>query len=170
MKQGTVTRRRYWVVSPNVRFNSGTVSDWRQASVKWKAAFMGWAPDDPKHKLGLKFARVIQPNDIILIARRHKKKQPEVVGFGVVVGRSRRGLKGLNPPQSFGTLRTLSPFVPLTESPSRLRLMDGLDQVAALHELHPEIRPSHKRICEWMEQRLLYNPGFSQERRLGSKG
>jgi hypothetical protein len=151
-------KRRYWVVSPNVRYDYRTVSDWRQASVKWKAAFMGWAPNDPKHTIGSKFANVIQPNDIILIARRHHKK-PEVVGFGVVLGRSRRGLKGLKPPQSFGSLRRLSPFVPLSESPPHLPLMDILNQIAALHELHPGNVPSHRKICEWMERRLLGDLG-----------
>src|SRR5688572_13678087 len=34
--------RSYWVVSPNVKNNERTVSDWRQASVREHAAFMGW--------------------------------------------------------------------------------------------------------------------------------
>jgi hypothetical protein len=59
-------------VSPNVRFDNSTVSDWRQASVRWKAAFMGWKPYDRKHKqIGHMFANVVQPGDILLIARRH---------------------------------------------------------------------------------------------------
>jgi hypothetical protein len=53
------TSRKYWVVSPNVRFDAKTVAAWRQASVKWQAAFMGWHPDDEAHRLGPKFARGI---------------------------------------------------------------------------------------------------------------
>jgi hypothetical protein len=75
------TSRKYWVVSPNVRFDAKTVAAWRQASVKWQAAFMGWHPDDEAHRLGPKFARGIEPGDVILIARRANGK-PETVGFG----------------------------------------------------------------------------------------
>src|SRR6266705_933048 len=83
--------RRYWVVSPNVKYDEGTVNDWRAASVREKAAFMGWEPDDYDHaKIGPKFAGTvaggIEPGNVILIARRHKH-QPEIVGFGVVQGK-----------------------------------------------------------------------------------
>ena len=153
--------RRFWVVSPNVRYKPTTVSDWRQASVKYKAAFMGWAPNDPLHDLGRKFASVIKPNDVILIARRYQNR-PEVVGFGVVVGKSRRSLKGLKTPQPFGSLRVLSPFVAFNELPARLPLMDALNQIKALHELHPKTSSSHRKICRWMERRLFGNTGTSK--------
>lgn len=154
--------RRFWVVSPNVRYDPRTVSDWRQTSVTYKAAFMGWAPNDPSHDLGRKFASVIKPNDVILIARRYQKR-PEVVGFGVVVGKSRRSLRGLKTPQTFGSLRVLSPFIAFNELPARLPLMDALNQITALHELHPETSPSHHKICTWMERRLLGNTGTSKK-------
>ena len=89
-------KRRFWAVSPNVSNNNLTVSRWKQASIKWKAAFMGWKPDDHQHKqIGYKFANVVRPNDVLLIARRHENK-PEVVGCGVVVGTFKTGLKGFN--------------------------------------------------------------------------
>lgn len=67
------TRRRFGVVSPNVRNNNRTVSQWRQASLRCKAAFMGWGPDDKEHKqIGYKFANVVSLNDILLIARRQQ--------------------------------------------------------------------------------------------------
>jgi hypothetical protein len=99
------------VVSPNVRFDAKNVAAWRQASVKWRAAFMGWHPNDEAHRLGPKFARGIEPGDVILIARRANGK-PETVGFGTVVGKFRTRLKGFRAPESFGSLRRLEPFIP----------------------------------------------------------
>ena len=63
----SVKKRRYWVVSPNVRNNKKTVSDWRRACVAGRVAFMGWGPDESHQKLGHKFAYEIQSRDIILI-------------------------------------------------------------------------------------------------------
>src|SRR5260370_17022288 len=65
--------RAYWVVSPNVRYSARSVSAWRQASVEFGAAFMGWSPDNPEHsRIGPKFAGKvpggIEPADVILIA------------------------------------------------------------------------------------------------------
>ena len=146
--------RHYWVVSPNVNNNDQTVSDWRQASVKWKVAFMGWQPDDRKHKqIGYKFAHVIKPSDILLIARRHNEV-PEVVGCGVVVGEFKKSLKGFKPPHRFGSLRRLSPFKPLSAAPAKLPIIDALGQTAALARLHPHRNSNHRLICDWMERKL----------------
>jgi hypothetical protein len=123
---------KYWVVSPNVRFKSRTVNDWRQASVKWKAAFMGWQPDDYQHRLGPKFARAIQPGDTILIARRFGG-EPETVGFGTVVGEFKTRLNGFKPHEPFGSLRQLDHFIPMSRPPDSLPLLDALNQTAALH-------------------------------------
>ncbi len=147
-------KRRFWVVSPNVHFDSSTVSKWRQASVMWKAAFMGYSPDSSKQRqIGYKFAHVIQPDDILLIARSHHKK-PEVVGFGVVDGKFKRQLTGFKRPQRFGSLRKLKPFRPQSAAPPKMPIMDALRQTSALHELHPDKNPNHKRICDWMERTL----------------
>jgi hypothetical protein len=146
-------QRRYWVVSPNVRFNPRTVGAWREASVKWKAAFMGWGPNDPNHKIGRKFARDIQPGDIILIARRHRN-EPEVVGFGRVVGEFKTGLDWFRPVETFGSLRRLHPFVPFSGAPKNLPLMDAITQIAALRKLDPEHNSNHERLCRWLDGRL----------------
>lgn len=164
MKDNIPHRKRFWVVSPNVRFDSSTVSKWRQASVKWKAAFMGWNPNDRGHKqIGYKFAHIVQPGDILLIARRHHKR-PEVVGFGVVDGTFKRSLKGFRPPQSFGSLRELKPFRPLSEAPPKLRIMDALGQVAALRELRPDGNANHRIICRWLERKLVQKANASNRR------
>jgi hypothetical protein len=148
-------QRRFWVVSPNVRDDYHTVGLWRQASVLHKAAFMGYPPGDKSHKeIGYKFAHVIRPNDIVLIARSHHR-QPQVVGYGVVVGPYKKTLSGLKPPESFGCLRKLAPFNALSgPPPKKLNLMAALRQIAALHELHPRTRPAHRKICDWMERQL----------------
>lgn len=153
--------RNYWVVSPNVRYNDVSVSEWRQASVIWKAAFMGYGPDIKKHKqIGYKFAKVIKPNDIILIARR-SRHEPEIVGFGVVQGRFRTSLNGFNPPDEgpdvkpgFGSARMLRPFVPMSRAPKDLRIIRILGHTTALRRLYPERYRSHADVCEWMEQTL----------------
>lgn len=120
--------RSYWVVSPNIRNNEKTVGAWRQASVLGHAAFMGYGPyaDDYK-KTGAKFAGTldskesqIKPGDLILIARRHNHR-PQIVGFGVVDGSYKRSIEGLKTPESFGSLRRLSPFVPLSGTRTEFR-------------------------------------------------
>lgn len=153
------TPRSFWIVSPNVRNDNRTVSEWRQASVAWKAAFMGYEPDEKKYKqTGYKFANVVRPNDIILIARRYQDKS-EVVGFGVVDGKFRTSLKGFSPPKSdeppgFGSLRKLQPFIPMSEVPAELHMIDVLRHTTALRKLHPDTLSTHKEICDWMESEL----------------
>jgi hypothetical protein len=155
MSTANPPQRRFWVVSPNVRNDYHTVGLWRQASVLHHAAFMGYKAGGQNHKqIGYRFAHVIRPNDIVLIARRHHN-QPEIVGYGVVVGPFKRRITGLKPPEPFGSLRTLAPFNALSgPPPKKLNLMAALRQIAALHELHPRTRPAHRKICDWMERQL----------------
>jgi hypothetical protein len=116
-------RRKFLVVSPNVGNHS---LYWRQASVACEAAFMGYKPDNQKHKqIGFKFAHVVRPNDVLLIARRHRG-EPEVAGFGVVVGKFKTKLKGFRPQYKFGSLRKLSPFKPRSAAPPKLLIKNAL--------------------------------------------
>jgi len=148
--------RRYWVVSPNVRANEGTVGEWREASVKAHAAFMGYPPNS-ESEIGARFAgltnRSVMPNDVILIARR-RGGEPEIVGFGVVRGNYATGLSGFTPPQTFGSLRTLSPFKPWSRPPSSLPLIDILGHTKSLVQLHPDRYDAHKKVCQWIERHL----------------
>lgn len=154
MTSANPAQRRFWVVSPNVRDDYHTVGLWRQASVRHRAVFMGYQPGDKGHKQsGYKFAHVIRPNDIVLIARRHHH-QPQVVGYGVVVGPYKKTLPGLTAPESFGSLRELSPFKPLSGPPKNVNMTHALGQIAALHELHPGKRQSDRKLCDWMERQL----------------
>jgi hypothetical protein len=154
-------RRLFWVVSPNVGNHS---SYWRQASVACEAAFMGYRPDNQKHKqIGYKFAHVVRPNDIMLIARRHRG-EPEVVGFGVVVGKFQTSLKDFKPQYEFGSLRKLSPFKPRSAAPPKLLIMNALGQTTALRKLHPHKNPAHRLICEWMERELAGKAGANMRR------
>ena len=76
--------RRFWVVSPAVDGGKKPVEEWKEASIRWHAAFMGYSPTDTDHKgIGPKFAKDIRVGDVILIARRYHGK-PDLVGFGVV--------------------------------------------------------------------------------------
>ncbi len=134
--------RRYWVVSPNVRYNEATVGEWREKSVRECAAFMGYSPDDYNHnQIGPKFAgatkRGIMPNDVVIIARRHNG-DPEIVGFGVVCGEYEKLKEG-------GSLRRLFPFIPWSRPPSGIPLKDVL-HIKALFQLRPEQNGAHEKV------------------------
>lgn len=150
-------RKRFWVVSPNVMNNVGTVGEWRNASIKFRAAFMGWGPDEEEHKaIGAKFAKTILPGDIILIARRFNHKV-EVVGFGTVRGPFKKGLEGFVAPEKDrwrGSLRVLRPFKHRTELPRHLKAISALGHTTALRELVPARSESEQRLCEWLEREL----------------
>ena len=74
------TSRKYWVVPPSVHSDPRTVNNRRGASVKWKAAFMGWRPDEDRNPLGPKFTNTIQPGGTTLIPRGFRE-EPETVRF-----------------------------------------------------------------------------------------
>jgi hypothetical protein len=152
-------KKRYWVVSPNVVKDEDTVAEWRKASVVGHAAFMGYGPNDREHNAsGYKFAHVVEPGNVILIARRHKN-EPEIVGFGVVKGSYVKGrdgmrLKGRALPDTPGSLRRLHPFRARTSAKVSIPLMSALKHTKALAELHPDKDPDQRKICDWIEQVL----------------
>jgi hypothetical protein len=114
---------------------------------------MGYSPSNRTgKKIGYKFAHVVRPNDVLLIARRHRNK-PELVGVGVVRGAFETKLKGFNPTQKFDSLRRLRPFKKLSAAPTRL-LWPALGHSMALRKLHPDRNPRHKALCEWLELKL----------------
>ncbi len=154
-RKDDVQGRSYWVVSPNVRRNEKTVPDWRQASVLGRAAFMGWEPDDRRHKqMGRTFAHQIQPKDIILIARRHNS-EPEIVGFGIVHGEFKKRIKGIKiPDEGFGSLRNLRPFIAQSRAPAHIPFIGALGHSTALARLHPDTKKAHERVCKWIERQL----------------
>lgn len=159
----------YWVVSPNVRNDTKDVKvkveRWKQASRLAHAAFMGYWPDeynsgkgqgprfagDPKGKI--RNGHVVNPGDVILIAR-HYKKQPEFVGFGVVKGKHET--KNKHAPDAFGSLRHLDPFKncpPPPPLPGKWFLNALPGSGKALFRLKPD-NPNHKKVCDWMDWRL----------------
>ncbi|MGD0957107.1 MAG: hypothetical protein ABR953_09790 [Candidatus Acidiferrales bacterium] len=80
--------KSYWVVSPNIASElKGALDKWKQIIFKKHVAIMGWGPDK---EIGRRFVREIAPEDLVLIARRHKG-EPELVGFGVVRGPAELG-------------------------------------------------------------------------------
>lgn len=152
--------RLFWIVSPNVQNNPKTVEAWKAASVSQKAAFMGYGPHEMQpEQIGPKFAgtatRGVKPGNVILIARRHKR-QPEIVGFGVVQGEYATKIKAFKPPEDFGSLRSLSPFKVWTEPPPGIPLMPVLEHTKALAQLHPDWEgyAAHKKVCEWLDREL----------------
>jgi hypothetical protein len=146
--------RRYWVVSPNVRNNDRTAPEWKRASILGHAAFMGYRPNDSVNgkAAGHKFAHLIAPNDLILIARRYDKK-PDLCGFGVVQGSYRKSIPGMKAPETFGSCRKLMPFVSLVGINLAVPIGAAITQTTALAELHQWNR-DHKRICDWMDRQV----------------
>jgi len=131
---------------------------------------MGWGP---RHKpIGYKFAHEIAPGDVLLIARRHKFNA-EIVGFGVVRGRYLRKVKGVKTPESFGSARRLSPFVPISEAPASIHLIEALRHTSALARLHPARADrwyrAHALVCNWMERLLSVNDAPRPASRESSK-
>lgn len=149
--------RRFWVVSPNVTNNDRTIDLWKNANKDYRAAFMGWGPDNPKHRLGAKFANDISKGDVILIARRFKGS-PDVVGYGVVsTDESVKELKGFTAPDRKwldGSIRKLSPFVFDSVTPTALPIMRALNHTQSLCQLHPSWNPEHRRVCDWLSKKL----------------
>jgi hypothetical protein len=149
-----VTKRAFWVVSPNVRFNRITEPKWSEAVVRLRSAFMGWGSQDKGHSaIGFKFAHLIKPGDVILVARRYHGG-PDLVGVGVVFGQFERYRKSLKTPQEFGSRRRLHPFQPVSRVPRGIPIMSALGHIKALRQLHPERNEGHKRVCNWMLQLL----------------
>jgi len=161
--------KKYWVVSPNVKNNPKTVPFWKEASILEQAAFMGYAPDSPKHRMGPKFAgsnkEGILPDDVVLIARRSSGK-PDVVGFGIVRGeytkiKDLRNFKLPKDDSDSGSMRNLQPFVEYCEPSSNIPIFNVLPpRGRALVQLHPEKYrtkakyDTHKKVCDWLERNL----------------
>lgn len=140
----------FWVVSPNVRFSPNTKPKWVKAIIRLRSAFMGWGSNDKNHSaIGFKFAHLIQPGDVILVARRYHGR-PDLVGVGVVFGRFEGYRKGLNTPQTFGSRRKLRPFKAVSRVPGNIPIMSALGHTKALRQLHPEKNEDQRRVCDWL--------------------
>lgn len=150
--------RSYWVVSPNVDRRDSTVNEWCQFSQERHAAFMGYPPHGKG--AGSRFAKQINARDVILIARRHEKK-PQIVGFGVVRDEKyKRRVKGVRAPYLFDSARVLEAFVtPGLRLLTSIPFLSVLRHTKALVRLYPERNASHRRVCEWMWQRILGKSG-----------
>ena len=149
--------RKFWIVSPNVVNRNKLTPEWVARSLRHHAAFIGFRPtkDFP---MGYKFAKVVHPGDVILIARRYKHA-PHLVCIGVVDGPSEAGLNGLTPlsgtyPRFHGSRRMLSPFKPVNNAPPSIDIMYALRATMAMHRLHPNSNPKHRVICDWLEQEV----------------
>src|ERR1700722_264865 len=155
--------RNFWVVSPNVRFNRITEPKWTRAVARLRSAFMGWGPEDKDHgAIGFKFAHLIQPGDVILVARRYHGK-PDLVGVGVVFGKFEAYRKSLNTPQEFGSRRKLRPFKPVSRVPGSIPIMSALRHIKALRQLHPDRNEGQRQVCDWLLKLLsLHEPRESQ--------
>jgi hypothetical protein len=162
---GATKPRKYWVVSQNLSPRTlASLNRWKQIIRRKHVAIMGWRPH---HPIGRRFIRKIEPGDAILIARRHKG-EPEMVGFGIVDGDAVRGkvrangkwyLKGDEAPGHIGSFRRLSPFVLADRPPKWPRIIEALKHTTALAELHPDSRPTHRLVCEWMDRLLARRGG-----------
>lgn len=150
MIKGNVKVRNFWIASPDV---GNHAPYWSDASLKHKATFMGYHPNKREHhQIGHTFARVVAPNDILLIARRHHNK-PELVALGIVTGNFKTELEGFTPEYRFGSLRQLQPFKQLTAGAAPKGVMRVFRHTTALRKPDPA-RKSHRTIRNWMARTL----------------
>jgi len=61
-----MTKKRYWVVSPNATNNKAEEPSWKKAIIENGYVFMGWGESDP---LGKKFIKEVSIGDVILVAQ-----------------------------------------------------------------------------------------------------
>jgi hypothetical protein len=108
-------------------------------------------------KFAGKVAGGIEPGDVILIARRFGGA-PEMVGFGVVDGEAKTTLRGFKPPDDFGSLRRLRPFIPWSRPPTDVPLAQAVRHTRALAQLHPNSNEAHREICDWIERHIERAP------------
>jgi hypothetical protein len=149
--------KQYWVVSPNVDGTGKNVEAWKQEIVRHHAAILGWEPDNwDSGAMGPRFAAKpearskVQLGDIILVAR--GKKSADIVGFGVVKGPTRA--ERLAPWDRDVYLRELEPFRQSRDMPRSIPILALLRHTWALVQLHPEVNPEARKVCEWMERQL----------------
>jgi hypothetical protein len=160
--------RQYWVVSPNVDGTGKNVQEWKQETLRNRAAIMGWEPDNwGSNAMGPRFAAnpgarsKVQLGDIILIAR--GKKSADIVGFGVVKGSVKT--ERLPPWNQDVYLRELEPFKQCRKMPKSIPIDAVLQHTWALVQLHPETNPEARKVCEWMERQLTEQEKHSKKPR-----
>jgi hypothetical protein len=160
-KYGT-DERNFWVVSPNVDGDYHTVKQWKREIIHYRAAFMGWPPQNKRNGIGSRFAYKIKSGDVILIARRWRH-EPDIVGFGIVRGRLKMQLRGFKPPggKKLGSLWKLSPFIPRKHLPRSLDTMSVLGHTFALRKIR---RRDHTKICNWLERQLFSGKDITRSR------
>jgi hypothetical protein len=159
------TEIRYWIVSPNVRSHSWSLTLWRELIKQTETAIMGWPLDQKTGmQLGRKFAEQIKENDVILIARGANDKK-EVVACGRVSSAARvpHGIDGtllntsdgvtVQAPEPFGSYRLLHPFVEL-EHQKRPSFKGVTYQIWAMYELKRGT-VDNARICDWLDDALI---------------
>ena len=156
--------RQFWAISPNVKGTNRTVDAWKTEIINGQVAIMGWPPDNPKHRHGLRFAgnheSSIKHGDIVLIIRRHQNEL-DMVGFGIVDGEYRK--VRLPPSNDDVCTRKLRSFVPLNQAPDGIPFFSLVKKHrSALQQLKPETNSHHKMVCDWMEREL--KPGRRKRR------
>jgi hypothetical protein len=151
--------RKFWVVSPNVGPSPNTKPMWVKTVIRLRSAFMGWKSNDKSYSaIGFKFAHLIQPGDVIFVARRYHGR-PDLAGVGVVIGRFEGYRKSLNTPQEYGSRRTLRPYSAVPRVPGNIPIMSALGHTKALRQLHPERNEDQRLVCDWLLKLLsLHEP------------
>ncbi|MBN2186169.1 MAG: hypothetical protein JW732_01815 [Dehalococcoidia bacterium] len=160
--------RQFWVVSPNVDGTGKNVEAWKQEIIRHRAAIIGWEPNNwESGAMGPRFAgsrdagSKVQLGDIVLIAR--GKKSADIVGFGVVKGRIKA--QQLPPWNRRVYMRELEPFKQCERVPKSIPILAVLQHTWALVQLHPEVKPDTRKVCEWMERQLTEQEKHSKEPR-----
>ena len=159
------SRRRYWMVSPNVNNLKRVLPVWRDAIRAAEAAVMGYKNTKVggrSENLGYRFAREIRCGDVNIIGRGTGIRR-ELIACGVADhdnavcwgGKNQllsRSGRVIATPGVFGSYRPLQPFESLEGHSISFR--GATSSSHAMYELHPEQKSADKRLCGWFAKKL----------------
>lgn len=149
-----MTKRNYWVVSPNVK-NNEEEADWKEFLSKNPYSFIGW---DENNSFGNTFINLIRKGDVIINAQR-KNWIPTVFGAGIVQNDKSEWMESEEIPSPANS-RLLKPYLN-KEQVLNLKLdFEGTayygnnKQIPAIYRLHPNTNNKDKDLVEIIEGKL----------------
>ena len=149
-----MTKRNYWVVSPNVK-NNEEEADWKEFLSKNPYSFIGW---DENNSFGNTFINLIRKGDVIINAQR-KNWIPTVFGVGIVQNDKSEWMESKEIPSPAHS-RLLKPYLN-KEQVLNLKLdFEGTayygnnKQIPAIYRLHPNTNNKDKDLVKIIEREL----------------
>lgn len=149
-----MTKRNYWVVSPNVK-NNEEEADWKEFLSKNPYSFIGW---DENNSFGNTFINLIRKGDVIINAQR-KNWIPTVFGAGIVQNDKSEWMESKEIPSPAHS-RLLKPYLNkeqvlnLKLDFERTAYYGNNKQIPAIYRLHPNTNNKDKDLIKIIEREL----------------